>query len=426
MVAVFLRENLFSNEKLLNNIERKNMTKPKRDHCTLYAFIACISCALVLIYVFSEIKNVRSTSCSVPESIRLVCYYNFPGGSYDLQPVNLNVTPCTHLITGFLSVKNNELEIDGAQMRTIRELIRLKEHNVNLKVMVSVGGAGNTQGFSEMVANHTNRREFIKSVRIFLKENHVDGIDLDWEYPNALGMNSKERIHFTQLLEEFRMHINKNSYKFLLSIAAPTVPLQVNNSYLVNYVNQYVDFINLMSYDFHYFTKLTPFTGLNSPLFQSKLDQGLFSTLNVNESARYWVNLGMDRSKINVGLPTYGHTFTLFNKYNNGLYSPAKSVGHVGANGFAGYNDICLFLKQKNIGIVFDTATKSPYVFKDFEWISYDNRQSLKLKSQFIVQNGYGGIMVYSLNSDDFKGNCGEKFPLINAISEASVRDVVC
>lgn len=65
-----------------------------------------------------------------------------------------------------------------------------------------------------------------------------------------------------------------------------------------------------MSYDYHFFSNLTPFTGFNAPLSRSSLDNGIFASLNINDTINYYVDKGMDKNKINVGLPTYGHTFT--------------------------------------------------------------------------------------------------------------------
>lgn len=70
-----------------------------------------------------------------------------------------------------------------------------------------------------------------------------------------------------------------------------------------------------MSYDYHYYTKFTPFTGINSPLYAASSDKFYLATLNINFSVNYWNYLGMDRSKIIVGLPTYGHTFRYVTKF---------------------------------------------------------------------------------------------------------------
>lgn len=78
---------------------------------------------------------------------------------------------------------------------------------------------------------------------------------------------------------------------------------------LIFFYYRYVDFVNLMSYDYHFYTVATPLTGLNSPLYASPNEQYYLGTLNINFSSFYWNYLGMDREKIIVGLPTYGHTF---------------------------------------------------------------------------------------------------------------------
>lgn len=64
-----------------------------------------------------------------------------------------------------------------------------------------------------------------------------------------------------------------------------------------------------MSYDYHFYTRTTPFTGFNSPLYATDNEKDYLQTLNINYSAYLWNTLGMDKEKIVVGLPTYGHTF---------------------------------------------------------------------------------------------------------------------
>lgn len=41
--------------------------------------------------------------------------------------------------------------------------------------------------------------------------------------------------------------------------------------------------------------------------------------LNVNWVVNYWINLGCERSKLMLGLGTYGRAFRLTNANNNGL-----------------------------------------------------------------------------------------------------------
>lgn len=152
---------------------------------------------------------------------------------------------------------------------------------------------------------------FIKSILYYVKHYHFDGVDLDWEFPNENKTNdSKQRMHFTQLLYEIRNEINRQKrHRFLITVAVAAPVYIVDNSYDVSYMNEYIDFVNLMSYDYHFYTTMTPYTGINSPLYSNPSQIGYFSTLSTNYSANYWHSLGMDKKKIIVGLPTYGHTY---------------------------------------------------------------------------------------------------------------------
>ncbi|KAK9884306.1 hypothetical protein WA026_005258 [Henosepilachna vigintioctopunctata] len=405
----------------------REVQKPRCNHTILVFFVIWLfaTCAFVLYFSHNEeaiqvyLRGLKNEYASK----RLVCYYNFPSTKDDLRPENIDAKLCTHIIVGFLKVNSShELGVTKEQVEILNQLKFLKNKNVDVKVLISVGGAGNVKGWSRMVYNHTNRKRFIRSVRIFLENNILDGIDLDWEYPNDINIYPRERIHFTQLVEEFRMHINRNKYKFIVSVAVPYLPFIVDTSYQIYYLNKFADFINLMSYNYHYFSNLTPFTGLNSPLIRSPLDHGIFESLNINDTLIYYQQQGMDKNKINVGLPTFGHSFTLFNQYNNGLYAPSRGYGTVGNQGFASYSDILKFLQSENVLHNFDSATQSPYAVRKLEWVSFDNNDSLALKAKFIMDEGFGGVMMYSLNADDFSGILGKEFSLTRSVKNILVK----
>lgn len=154
-----------------------------------------------------------------------------------------------------------------------------------------------------------------------------------------------------------------------------------------------------MAYDFHSYVWYLPVTGHNAPLFSNQYDTGIFSTLNTNWSANYWHELGMPRRKIQIGIPTYAHTFRytnnlvkyfanfynkllirLVNPENNGLNAPAIGFGTVGSKGFASYCDVCNFTSQPTTGMRWDNESKVPYAFNSYDWISYDNVTSVEFK----------------------------------------------
>lgn len=374
---------------------------------------------------------------SLPE-YKLVCYYSVPSPTSTnkvnvLKSNEIDPNLCTHINVGFMCIENNSIVITSMANETLQNIVDLKKLNKNLKVLVSIGGGGDDAGFSKMVLNHQNRKTFLRSAVSIIKEYKLDGIDLDWEFPNEhQNGDKKQRMHFTQLLYEIREEIERHTkkHKFLLSVAVAAPSTLVDNSYDVAYINRYVDYINLMSYDYHFFTKLTPFTGLNSPLYSHTKESGYMKTLNINSSAYYWHENGMDKSKIIVGLPTYGHSFQLTNPLNHGLTAPSNGYGKTGSIGFVDYTDICWFLSYYKVNAIFDMDTKSPYAFKGTEWVSYDNMESLSYKTEFIKENNFGGAMILSLNTDDFSGKCkgsGSKsednFPLTKKVKNVLFDD---
>ena len=146
---------------------------------------------------------------------------------------------------------------------------------------------------------------------------------------------------------------------------------------------RHVDFINLMSYDYHSYVWYYPVTGLNSPLFPRSTENGYLATLNVNFSANYWISKGMPKEKIVIGIPTYGHSYKLDNPLNHDVQAPAKGIGNLGDNSFVLYTAICQFL-QSGAQSTFLNDSRVPYAYKNDEWISYDDVTSVTEKVRLV------------------------------------------
>lgn len=136
----------------------------------------------------------------------------------------------------------------------------LKKQNDKLKILIWVGGPSNSIGIIEMINKHTNRIKFVKSIKHALHSYKLDGIDFDWEFPS-----SDSKIHFSQLLYELRRAF-KSDYLLSLAVAAPEGIAYF--AYNFNILNQYCDYINVMTYDFHFYSKSSPFTGRPSISFK--------------------------------------------------------------------------------------------------------------------------------------------------------------
>lgn len=153
-------------------------------------------------------------------------------------------------------------------------------------------------------------------------------------------------------------------------------------------------------------------SGLNAPLYSRSNEVGFFATLNINYSVNYWISKGLDRSKIIMGLPTYGHSFRLVNPFNTRIGAPAEDIGSVGALGFPSYSEVCWFQKSNfKVKVEYDTETCSPFLSTGLEWISYEDERSLECKANYAKDNRFGGVMVFSLNADDYQLTCDNYKP---------------
>lgn len=61
-------------------------------------------------------------------------------------------------------------------------------------------------------------------------------------------------------------------------------------------------------------------------------------------------------------------------------------------------------------------SAMGPYAFKSDQWVGYDDEDIARRKAEYVVENGLGGIMFWSIDNDDFRGTCtGKPYPIIEA-----------
>jgi chitinase len=139
-----------------------------------------------------------------------------------------------------------------------RRFTALKSKKPSLRTWIAVGGwsfndASNVpntrKAFSDMVSTSANRKAFIASIGSFLRTYNFDGVDLDWEYPAAddRGGIKADKVNFVKFLQELRSAFG-NRYGISLTLPASFWYMQ---GFDVKSIQQYVDWMNMMSYDIH-------------------------------------------------------------------------------------------------------------------------------------------------------------------------------
>lgn len=127
-----------------------------------------------------------------------------------------------------------------------------------------------------------------------------------------------------------------------------------------------------------------------------------------------------------LGIPTYGRSYTLLNEEATEIGSPTDGPGDQGdatrEKGYLAYYEICQSLKDEEGWTVVQPNVKAmgPYAFRGNQWVGYDDEQIARRKGKYVVEQGLGGIMFWSIDNDDFRGACsGKPYPLIEAAKEA-------
>ncbi|XP_004581987.2 chitinase-3-like protein 2 isoform X1 [Ochotona princeps] len=359
---------------------------------------------------------------------KLVCYFT-SWSQYRQEPGKFtaeSIDPflCSHLIYAFANISNNKITIDDKNATALYQAISsLKTKNPNLKILVSIGGyLFGSEGFHPMADSPNSQSAFIASVISFLRNHDFDGLDVDWIYPDL-----KDKIRFTALIHELaeafqKEFANTNKERLLLTAGVAAWRQMIDNSYQIEKLAKDLDFINLLSFDFHGFWERPLVTGHNSPLRKGYRDRGMSSYLNVEYALGYWAHKLMPTEKIIMGIPTYGRSFTLASA-DTAVGASASGPGApgpiTGSSGILAYYEICQFLQGAKITRLQDQQV--PYAVKGNQWVGYDDVESVKNKVQFLKNLNMGGATIWSIDMDDFTGtSCNQgPFPLVQAVKRS-------
>ncbi|CAH1249434.1 CHIT1 [Branchiostoma lanceolatum] len=368
---------------------------------------------------------------------KVVCYYSnwaqYRPPPWNYYPEDIDPALCTHVIYAFAKMENYQLapfewnddNTDWSTGMYERFMTRLSQNNgPTPKSLLAIGGWNfGTQPFKDMTSSAANRRTFIETSIPYLRARGFDGLDLDWEYPHA-----EDRVNFALLVQELREaydaeDVPTGKERLLLSAAVSAGKTHIEAGYDIPTLARYLDFINLMAYDFRA-TGGDTGTGHHSLLHALPAETGDDATLNAIWAVERWISGGAPPSKLVMGIPLYGRSFTLSSPSNTGVNAPIRGRGDAQTftreAGIMSYYEICDMLNTGGTR-VWNEETKLLYAYKDNLWVGYDDETSVRAKVEWLRDRGLGGAMVWALDFDDFKGTtCSEQpYPLLRTVNQA-------
>jgi chitinase len=285
----------------------------------------------------------------------------------------------------------------GALRGSFHQLRELKAKHPGLKVIYSFGGWTWSGGFAQAAANPA---AFADSCFRLVEDPRwadvFDGIDIDWEYPNACGLScdSSGPAAFKNLMAALRARFGSSA----LVTAAITADGSTGGKIdLADYAGaaQYVDWYNVMTYDFFGAWAAQGPTAPHSPLtsYTGIPTQGF----NADAAIQKYKSKGVPSSKLLLGIGFYGRGWTGVTQSTPGgtATGPAPGTYEQGIEDYKVLKTRC-----PSNGTIAGTA----YAFCSGQWWSYDTPSTIGGKMSYVKNQGLGGSFFWEMTGDTTGG----------------------
>ncbi|OII64690.1 chitinase [Streptomyces sp. CC53] len=277
------------------------------------------------------------------------------------------------------------------------QLRKLKAKYPHIKVLWSFGGWTWSGGFGQAIQNPD---AFAKSCYDLVEDPRwadvFDGIDLDWEYPNACGLtcDTSGQNAMSKMMKSMRATFGPNN----LVTAAITADASAGGKIdAADYgpAAQYVDWYNVMTYDFFGAWAAKGPTAPHSPLtsYAGIPQQGF----NSAEAIAKLKAKGVPSEKLLLGIGFYGRGWTGVTQKEPGgtATGPAAGTYEQGIEDYKVLKATC----PAN-GTVAGTA----YAHCGTNWWSYDTPQTILSKMAWANNQGLGGAFFWEFSGDTSNG----------------------
>lgn len=370
-----------SNKRTLTNTG--NLIKPRVDEeLTVYLQVYDRG----ELYDYEKTVTVKAIEFEeLPEANLCFGYYsswNFFGYTETM----LNTCDVVNLCFGYV---NSDFTIDMSGVLAVMEqVLAAREHGV--RVVLSVQGYSDAGiYFSQAASTDAGRKKLAQEMLKVIETYHLDGIDIDWEYPgfNTGTSVSVDKANYTLLCKEIYETLKNANPDYLITAA---IPGGSNGPYRFDLGNvaKYLDYIHIMTYDLQSGSSATHHTALYD---SSNTLSGCTAASSVDTYRSY----GVPESKIVIGLAFYGKR------------TKATSLGGRASGGYKSvtYDVICKdYLSRLNNGVTygFDEISQAPYLLdtENGYFITYEDERSITSKCVYAINKNIAGVMIWDIGQD--------------------------
>ncbi|MFF3463828.1 glycosyl hydrolase family 18 protein [Streptomyces sp. NPDC002619] len=277
------------------------------------------------------------------------------------------------------------------------QLRELKAKYPNIKVLWSFGGWTWSGGFAQAAANPA---AFAQSCYNLVEDPRwadvFDGIDIDWEYPNACGLScdSSGAAAYKNLMQALRAKFGTGNLVTAATTADGTSGGKIDAADYAG-AAQYVDWYNVMTYDFFGAFDADGPTAPHSPLTTySGIPTPGFTTADA--IAKYKAK-GVPANKLLIGIGFYGRGWTGVTQDAPGgtATGPAAGTYEQGIEDYKVLKTSC-----PATGTIAGTA----YAHCGTNWWSYDTPSTINSKMAWAKTQGLGGAFFWEFSGDTSNG----------------------
>ncbi|AOW89131.1 MULTISPECIES: glycoside hydrolase family 18 chitinase [Streptomyces] len=284
------------------------------------------------------------------------------------------------------------------------QLRQLKAKYPNIKILYSFGGWTYSGGFGQAAQNPA---AFAKSCKAVVEDPRwadvFDGIDIDWEYPNACGLtcDSSGAAAFRNLSQALRSEFGQD---YLVTAAITGDGSSGGKLDAADYggAAQYLDWYNVMTYDYFGAFDADGPTAPHSPLTSySGIPAAGFNSADAIAKLKA---KGVPSAKLLLGIGFYGRGWTGVTQSAPG----GAATGAAPGTYEAGIED---YKVLKNSCPVTGTVAGTAYAHCGNQWWSYDTPSTIASKLTWAKNQGLGGAFFWEFSGDTSNGE------LVNAIN---------
>lgn len=296
-----------------------------------------------------------------PSDFKVIGY--LPGRSVDTASIPFHYL--THINFAFAIPAKNGGGLEA--LRNADKLMALvkKAHENDVKVFISIGGwsigdgGGDDSRFHILAANAEERNYFIVKTMELVRRFDLDGVDVDWEYPDIENRSAEDNVLLMRQLGDSLHAINKE-------LTAAVVHYGNQGEGTKKEIFDIVDWLNLMAYD----------DDKGQPIPHSPFSLA-------EKSINYWVkHRGLPPEKAVLGLPFYGKP-------------RRENLSH--------YKDLL--------------AAGADPMGDEFDSVYYNGIKTIKEKTVLAKKEGLAGVMIWEISQDT-----QDDRSLLKAINDAAGR----